>query len=574
MSGSVDTNNTDGSAALPKLGAAMDKASTGFKRVGEAADKLTDSLGKIADAWKKLEPVVEAAKNASAFEHKLTGAAVTAGLSGAEIDALRTELSGLAVPERTNRSMDELLQSYDALTQAGFSDAEAKALLEPIGRAATATGGKMEDFNKQVIALRGNLGVPPEGMKQALDQVVLATKRGTVEIDHMAASLPELGRAAQTVGLHGTQAVASIGAALETAGKAVEPDKAAAGLTALLQAPTSPEIVAKFQQQGVDLRAALTEALATGGNPLDAILTATQQATGGDPLKLGELFSPELATAILPLLSGMEGYKRLRGELAGASGVVDTGFADMMRTNTELVHGFNNAVDKLKGAVGSALLIPFNAVVKAGTGMVEWLTGVVTAMPGTTDALIGIGSAMVLLPPIFKAVKAAWTVLRVALGATTPIGLAINGLILAAGVLYDNWDKVKEFFGSEPPLMKDPGTDPNDAPMTPYKPPATNDNASNDNGANNNAGQPGAAVAKAEAGAAITVAQARTAASPALAEAPLSVAPAPAYAAASGLPQRVEVVLSLPAGMRAEMRGASEGVTVIARTGQSMVGDV
>lgn len=656
---SLATNIIIGAALAGGFNSTIGSAVGGIGQINRAAGELSGTLLQVGQAWASLHAIGAAVSQASDFEHELKQAGITADMTNEQIAGLKNQLRGLAVPERTNQSMQDLLKGFTALVSAGLDKDKASAMVEALGRTATAAQASVDDLAKTAFVLTDTLGVAPEGMGKALDQLAFAGKQGAFELKDMARYFPTLGAAAKGLGLQGTEAVTTLGAALQIAKKgAADPSEAANNMKNFMAKIMAPETLKKFKEHGVDLVKVRNEAIAKGGNPFEALLEQVNKKTkGGQVDLLGQFFGDmQVQDFLKPMLANLEEYKRLKGDIAGASGTVDTDFARMMETNKELLKGFNSQLGKLGEAVGSALLPPFNMALKAITPVMTVLGDMANASPATTAAIVAVGAAFTLLPPAITLATVAWKVLSTSVIAS-PIGLAIGAIAVGAGLIIDNWSAVQSFFSTiwngvaehwrtilaftgpigwaaikiidnwsqlktfamgmwegistkwaalvevVAPIGKtitgifeavwgkvtatwDAGVanimaiwDKVRGPLTDFAkmmgwvdpkgetmPTVGAAVAAKVNPANDNQVMPGKGIAAAEAKGAQVMAKGSDASAAGQAS---GQAVAQTSAAA---PQRVEVVLTLPPGMRADVRGASPGVTVIARTGQSMAG--
>jgi len=162
----------------------------------------------------------------------------------------------------------------------------------------------------------------------------------------------------------------------------------------------------------------LKDAKANGTDPLEASLRAINTALGGDLSRLGELFSDaQVQKGLIPLLTGLEDYIRLRDEAARADGVISADFARMMQTSVEQVKQFQIALQNFQTSLGSALIPVLGGIAGALKPVLEMLTAIVNKYPGISGALV--------------AITASFVALKAALAGLTFIGLMGKGGMLA-----------------------------------------------------------------------------------------------------------------------------------------------
>ena len=161
-----------------------------------------------------------------------------------------------------------------------------------------------------------------------MDILAMSGKEGRFELKDMAAAFPSLTAGAAMLGMKGTPAVASLGAALQVAMKgAGEASEAANNLENFIQKVTSPLAVKNFEEVfGVNLKKVLLNAAAQGRDPILEVIEMMTQLSGGDVFKVSEVFQ---------VMQNLDEYKRIKASALSADGVVDSDFENMMQTTNE-----------------------------------------------------------------------------------------------------------------------------------------------------------------------------------------------------------------------------------------------
>lgn len=438
----------------------MDKGMEGLQR------RLLD-FGQAAGTLYGVNKLKVTAENE---QHELEQIGITAGMSAEAVEELRQSLRRLSAKSETNQSMDQLTKAYKTLASTGLTDRitdqrKMETILRAIGRTATAATADIDDVSRMAFTLVDTLGVAPEDLSKELDRLAFAGKKGAFELRDMAQYFPTLGAAAREAGMTGTEGIASLGASLQVALKgAGSSSEAANNMKNFLAKMMSPDVMKNFKERGVDVTKVISQAMKDGENPIEAMLRKTDALLGADPVKrkarLGALFGDmQVQDYIRPMLANMNGYKQLKAEIMTAAGTVDEDYNRILQTSKERSAAFAIATDKAGRSVGKALLPAIGAVLDAGTPMVEWLGNVIDKSPGTTLAVTALTSGVMLLPPALRlATFAARTfgisnlfaaggvrALTMAIRAN-PIGLAVSGIALLAGAIYDNWAPIKGFF--------------------------------------------------------------------------------------------------------------------------------
>lgn len=456
--------------------------SSGFKSsIGQALkgvgdlDKgmsgLQNRLLDIGQAIGSLYGIRKLVSGSSDLSAQLKDAGITAEVTNERLGELRQTFRTLSGAGRTNQSAKDLLGVYRELVGAGLDDSLAgnEKLLESVGRTGTAADVNLKALARTTYTLVEMLGIKPEGLAAEYDRLAYLGGEGSFEMEDMAQHFAELAPQAKLLGMTGSEAIASMGAALQVAKDgASTPGEAANNMKNFMIKATSPETVKAFKEHGVSLMALLGKAAKEGKNPMEVLLEKTDAMLGADATKrkfrLGALFGDQQAQAfVISMLEGRKKYEKLKGEAmsGAAAGKVDKDYAWRMEEFAAKSTAFANALSNLGDSIGRSLLPPLGAVMTVATPVVSWLSGVSDTAPGTTLAITGLGATMMTLGPMLRlgsfalglfgganvAAAGGVSILSKALR-INPIGLAVSAIALLAGVIYDNWKPITDWFGS------------------------------------------------------------------------------------------------------------------------------
>lgn len=433
---------------------------------GAGAGALGGGVALGAGIW-------QGVKAAQTFESVMTDIAQKADLSRVQAARMGKELLGAA--RAANQMPEDLQAGVDVLSGFGLDPRKAVAMMQPIGRAATAYKAEIADLSAAAFAANDNLKVPVAQTARVIDVMAAAGKAGAFEIKDMAGAFPSLTAGYQALGQTGVGAVADLAAALQIARKGAGDSATAANNVAnLIQKISSPATVKSFAKVGIALPAALKKAYRDGKTPLEAIAELAQKATGGDLSKLGNLFEDaQVLGALRPLIQNLKEYRRIRTQATAAKGVTDTDFAERMKDSAEQTKALTINAKILGVNLGTLLLPAVNAVTTKLAAMTGWLAnaadrhpllakGAALAAAGlavlmVTFGVLAIGAAAI-LGPIAMA-NAGLVAMGVAGGAAS-IGLfpiiaivaaVVAGIAVLAGaayLIYQHWGAVSTFFGT------------------------------------------------------------------------------------------------------------------------------
>lgn len=434
------------------------QAKQGLGEVEKGLLGLQRRIVDIGQAWAGISTLRFQIKAGAELEHQLMEIGITADMSNGEVAKLHQHLRQLSIPGETNQSVGNLAKAYKTLTAAGLENDKASTALRAIGRTATAATADIEDVSKMSFTLIDTLGIAPDALGKELDRLAYAGKKGSFELKDMARSFPVLGAAAKDAGLTGSEGVATLGAALQVARKgAGESAEAANNMKNFLQKMLSPQTIKNMEKAGVNVVKLMADAMKQGENPLEVYMTKLDKMLGTDATKrkvrLGALFEDaQVQDFIRPMLQRMDQYKKDKADILVAAGTVDQDYSRIMGTFKEKSDGTAHAIENLGEAIGKAWLKPLGQVAETATPVITFIGNLADKSPTATLAISGLGTALVVIPPMARTAALAMGFLGGTISimgraiAITPIGAAITGIALLAGLIYDHWEPIKTFF--------------------------------------------------------------------------------------------------------------------------------
>lgn len=446
---------------IPIVG--IDKFSRVFAHAGKGLATIGDKIEKFHKNFQKAGGLLtlggglltmgtglsDLPKTALDQEHGIARIGVATKLTGKELAALDRTIQ--ATTRSTNQFDDNVEGSAGALLKMQFTAEETTSMLDGIGKAATATGVPMETLAKTAGVFRDRLGVAPDKMGNAFDQMVEASKHGKVTIADMAEGMTSLASHAGLLGIKGPDALSQIGAALQITARGANSSSEAVGNLEGVFDNLGKDKITKTLGALQDMGAIRGDSLdryfkiiKTSKDPLKDLVGLLDEITGGDAKKLGAFFKgKESVIAVQDLIANMKEYGTLRGQIASADGVVQKDYNTMMDTTTEKWKQFKiqlitTALPHLEP--GLAKINNLLGYMNTHAGAVKFTLGAIGAFLGGGVLLVGLGTVASSLSNIFMLGKMILPMLP-AIGA----GLATVGLpILAiAGALTTAYAAVK-----------------------------------------------------------------------------------------------------------------------------------
>ena len=329
--------------AVDKSNDEFDKLQREIKNTSDMLDKLGQNMTKIGGALTlaggglayKLG-ITEAIPEAFQMEHRLRELGNVGQLSAKQLEDMDKRLASIS--RYTNQMRPEIAEGLNVLVASGIDPTKALDYMNVIGRTATGEQAAIADISRTAFAVSDNLKVPISDLGKSMDILAMSGKEGRFELKDMAAAFPSLTAGAAMLGMKGTPAVASLGAALQVAMKgAGEASEAANNLENFIQKVTSPLAVKNFEEVfGVNLKQVLLDAVAQGRDPILEVIEMMTELSGGDVFKVSEVFQDkQVLNFIKPMMQNLDEYKRIKASALSAEGVVDSDFEHMMETTNE-----------------------------------------------------------------------------------------------------------------------------------------------------------------------------------------------------------------------------------------------
>ncbi len=329
--------------AVNKSNDEFDKLQREIKNTSDMLDKLGQNMTKVGGALTlaggglayKLG-ITEAIPEAFQMEHRLRELGNVGQLSAKQLEDMDKRLASIS--RYTNQMRPEIAEGLNVLVASGIDPTKALDYMNVIGRTATGEQAAIADISRTAFAVSDNLKVPIDDLGKSMDILAMSGKEGRFELKDMAAAFPSLTAGAAMLGMKGTPAVASLGAALQVAMKgAGEASEAANNLENFIQKVTSPLAVKNFEEVfGVNLKQVLLDAAAQGRDPILEVIEMMKELSGGDVFKVSEVFQDkQVLNFIKPMMQNLDEYKRIKASALSAEGVVDSDFEHMMETTNE-----------------------------------------------------------------------------------------------------------------------------------------------------------------------------------------------------------------------------------------------
>lgn len=450
--------------------------SKGFKTAGDHiqgfADKTKAIGGGIESAGKKLMPLttgivgmgVAGGKMAIDFEDGI-----------ANINTLLDDDSHLEGYKNTVRKLsDDTGMSigtmtdgmYQAISSLGDGGKETEKIFGTMAKSAKAGGAEVADSVSLISAgMKGYGSVNDETAQKISDLAFMTAKLGVTTFPEMAKSMQPLFPLSSSLGISLEELFGTMATGTGVTGNTAEVSTQLKAVMSNLMKPTEA-MQGLIEKYGYSNATAMIE---TEG--LSGVLKILQDETGGQSDKLAELFSSTEALTLMTALTGaqFDTFNEKLGQMDDVSGTTEEAMSKLETKGDSIRKTMNLAKNTLMEA-GTVLMDSLAPVIADVADGVKNLTeGFSKLNPEQQQTILKIAGIVAIAGPLLigigKVTTGIGSVIGVAgkltsgiggligrIGGLSPTFLIVAGVIaavVAAGVLlYQNWDKIKEFAGN------------------------------------------------------------------------------------------------------------------------------
>lgn len=450
--------------------------SKGFKTAGDHiqgfADKTKAIGGGIESAGKKLMPLttgivgmgVAGGKMALDFEDGI-----------ASINTLLDDDSHLEGYKNTVRKLsDDTGMSigtmtdgmYQAISSLGDGGKETEKIFGTMAKSAKAGGAEVADSVSLISAgMKGYGSVNDETAQKISDLAFMTAKLGVTTFPEMAKSMQPLFPLSSSLGISMEELFGTMATGTGVTGNTAEVSTQLKAVLSNLMKPTEA-MQGLIEKYGYSNATAMIES-----EGLSGVLKILQNETGGQSDKLAELFSSTEALTLMAALTGaqFDTFNEKLGQMGDVSGTTEEAMGKLETKGDSIRKTMNLAKNTLMEA-GTVLMDSLAPViVDVADGVKNLTEGFSKLNPEQQQTILKIAGIIAVAAPLLMGIGKVTTgissVIGVAgkltsgvggligkIGGLSPTFLIVAGVIgvvVAAGVLlYQNWDKIKEFAGN------------------------------------------------------------------------------------------------------------------------------
>ncbi|KGU84825.1 phage tail tape measure protein [Pseudomonas mediterranea] len=357
----------------------------------------------------------------------------------------------LDMSERLPMAANGIAAIVAAGGQAGFAAGELKQFAEDAVKMGIAFDQTAEQSGDMMAKWRTSFKLTQPEVVALADKINYLSNVGPSSAAQISDIVTRIGPLGAIAGLASGQ-IAAMGATL--AGVGVPSEVAATGMKNFMLALTKGGSATKQQAQAfkslrLDVKQVAKSMQKDAQGTIEDVLGRIAKV---DPAKqaglLTELFGTESVSAIAPLLTNLDLLKKsfaAVGTEGKFTGSMEAEFTARSKTTANAMQLLTNKVTRLGVEVGSALLPPFNDVMTLVGPLVSGLSSLAAEHPGLIKGVLGAALAYGVLR---VAVTASMWAMKLFDGVTKKsiVGLVVQGIALAAGLLIANWSTVAPFF--------------------------------------------------------------------------------------------------------------------------------
>lgn len=364
----------------------------------------------------------------------------------------------IALSQSLPMAATDIAAIMEAAGQSGIARDELTRFAESAVKMGVAFDITAEEAGKAMAEMRASFGMTQAEVETLADQINYLGNNSTNSAPHIMEVVQRIGSLAEMANIS-----SSTIAALSASMVGIAPEVAATSLKNFSLQLVKGESLSKsakaaFTQMGLDYNQVAKDMQTDSEGTIRKVLEAVQKVPEHmRAAVLNDAFGSESIAAISQLVTNIDTVdKNLKamGDASKYAGSMLTEFESMAGTSAAQMQLFDNNVQAMKIAFGSAFLPVLNQMMESLTPILQQITEwaqqnpeLVQTITIITGAVLGVVAVLGGLALAFTAVTGGVAaVIAIFTALTSPVGLAIAAI--AAGIaigelLYQNWDTIK-----------------------------------------------------------------------------------------------------------------------------------
>lgn len=422
----------------------------GFRKQLQSSGLGDISFGDIAQGGALAAPFIAGVQAAIGFESAMADVKKVVDFeTPAQFQAMSDDI--LEMSTRLPMAAEGIAAIVASGGQSGIAREELGRFAEDAVKMGIAFDQTAEQSGDMMAKWRTSFRLGQDEVVALADKVNYLSNTGAANAQQIASIVTAIGPLGEVAGVASGE-IAAMGATM--AGVGVAQDVAATGVKNFMLALTAGASATKAQQDTLKaLR--LDSAEVAKGMQTDAQGTMTKVLKAISMVDkdkqaavLTQLFGKESIGAIAPLLTNLETLQKnfaAVGDETAYAGSMNKEYASRAATTANNLQLLKNQATALGIAVGNTLLPPFNSFLDTAGPLIGKVSELVQANPWLIKGIVGAAAAFLGLKLAVMVTTTALALMSAVAG-TSPIGLIVRGIALAAGFLIANWSAVVPFF--------------------------------------------------------------------------------------------------------------------------------
>ncbi|UAK18664.1 phage tail tape measure protein [Kluyvera sp. CRP] len=425
----------------------MQKKIKGFQKGIKSSGLADFSMGDLIGGGAFAAPFIAGAKAAIDFESQMADVRKVVDFDTPKQFAEMSE-DILKMSDRLPMAANDIAKLVAAGGQAGIAREDLKQFAEDALKMGVAFDQSADQSGEMMAKWRTSFKMTQGEVVSLADKINYLSNNGAANAQQISDIVTRIGPLGEVAGIASGQ-IAALGATL--AGVGVEQEIAATGIKNFMLAITGGS---KQQQEAFQFLGFNSKKLAADmqkdaqGTMLKVLESISKLDKARQPKALNVLFGKESIGAIAPLLTNLDLLKKnfnMVGDASQYTGSMQKEYEARAATTANQLQLLRNQATHAGVALGNALLPQINASAAGLMPLIQKATDFVSRNPAMVRALLGAAAGFVALRVAVAGASMALKIMSF-VASSSPIGLIIRGIALAAGVVIANWDVVGPFF--------------------------------------------------------------------------------------------------------------------------------
>lgn len=338
----------------------LNAATAALKRKGGAfaAGMLGTSLKQVAGlalAYKGAMGVKDSLEAEASEARLFTRIGLRAKASEAEIKKARDQVAEIAM--QSGLAEEAVQQGLFALAKGPRSLAAAMAILPDAAKIAQAYEIEVKQAAGTTAAMVNQLKIKPADVMAAWDGIASAAHAGRIQVNEFAEGLPGLMTQAARIGWTGTDGLKKILSVAQMVAPAyATTQETFQSMESVIGKMGSDRVVGKFKKMGIDVRAEMDKARASGKDLLETFYNLVLKATKGDMSIVDRIFPKEDFQKFFYALQQYKNKMDLQAKIKFDTGETKQAFDTIAKDAQSAIQNIKTAFGELSEDIGQLLI--------------------------------------------------------------------------------------------------------------------------------------------------------------------------------------------------------------------------